>query len=160
MPFGAVETLYLGHVVSGHTIAPDQEKLKAVRDRPCTCTGVSQSSQEVPWISQLYFRRFLSGFANIAKPLDEITGKNARFPTLATSLLEQYSYKKLTRSGYLYLWPTPVGNWHPLKWTTRSPKRKPWLWFLLSEIGNCICSNTSMFSRTTKRYCIWVLNPV
>ena len=28
--FGAVETLYLGHVVSGHTIAPDQEKLKAV----------------------------------------------------------------------------------------------------------------------------------
>ena len=127
-----------------------------------------------------YFRPFLSGIANIAKPLDEITGKNARFqwnnerqvafeslksalltapvlqladvfnpfwyiPTLATSLSEQYSYKKLTRSGYP--WPTPVGNWHPLKWTTRSPKRKPWLWFLLSEIGSCICSNTSMFSR-------------
>ena len=53
-------------------------------------------------------------------------------PTLATSLLGQYSYKKLTRSGYL--WPTPVGNWHPLKWTTRSPKRKPWLWFF--ALGN------------------------
>ena len=32
--FGAVEILYLGHVISGYTIAPDQEKLKAVRDWP------------------------------------------------------------------------------------------------------------------------------
>ena len=26
-----------------------------------------------------YFRRFLSGYANIAKPLDEITGRNVQF---------------------------------------------------------------------------------
>ena len=74
--FGAVETLYLGHVVSGHTIAPDQEKMKAVRDWPVP-ESVSQVRKFLGFAN--YFRRFLSGYANIAKPVDEITGKNARF---------------------------------------------------------------------------------
>ena len=32
--FGALETLYLGHILSGNTIAPDPEKLKAVLTGP------------------------------------------------------------------------------------------------------------------------------
>ena len=74
--FGAVETLYLGHVVSGHIIAPGQEKLKAIRDWPVP-ESVSQVRKFLGFAN--YFRRSLSGYANIAKPLDEITGKNARF---------------------------------------------------------------------------------
>ena len=78
--FGAVETLYLGHVVSGHTMAPDQEKLKAVRGwRVHVPESVSQVRKFLGFANSYYFRRFLSGYANIAKPLDEITGKNARF---------------------------------------------------------------------------------
>ena len=39
--FGALETLYLGHILSGNTIAPDPEKLKAVLNWPVPST-VSQ----------------------------------------------------------------------------------------------------------------------
>lgn len=73
---GALETLYLGHIISGHTIAPDPEKLKAVHDWPVP-ESISHVRRFLGFAN--YFRRFLSGYANIAKPLDEITGKNARF---------------------------------------------------------------------------------
>ena len=48
--FGATETLYLGHVITGSTIAPDPQKLEAVKEWP-----VPKSVSDV--------RSFL-GFAN------------------------------------------------------------------------------------------------
>ena len=74
--FGAVKILYLGHVISGYTIAPDQEKLKAVRDWPIP-ESISQVREFLGFAN--YFRGFVLGYAYIAKTLDEITGKNARF---------------------------------------------------------------------------------
>ena len=74
--FGAVEILYLGHVISGHTIAPDQEKLKSVREWPIP-KSISEVRSFLGFAN--YFRRFILGYATIAKPLDEITGKNAHF---------------------------------------------------------------------------------
>ena len=50
--------------------------MKAVRDWPVP-ESVSQVRKFLGFAN--YFRRFLSGYANIAKPLDEITGEKARF---------------------------------------------------------------------------------
>ena len=74
--FGALETLYLGHILSGNTIAPDPEKLKAVLNWPVPST-VSKVRKFLGFAN--YFRLFLSAYANIAKPLDEISGRNVHF---------------------------------------------------------------------------------
>ena len=66
----------LGHIITGKTIAPDQEKLKAVRNWPVPTT-LSQVRKFLGFAN--YFRRFVSDNANIVKSFDEITGKNAHF---------------------------------------------------------------------------------
>jgi len=74
--FGSSNILFLGHELSGTTIAPDTLKLKAVHDWP-----VPNSVQDVRKFLGFanYFRRFIADYASIAKPLDEVTGRHARF---------------------------------------------------------------------------------
>ena len=73
---GALEVLYLGHIITGTTIAPDWEKLKTVRDWPVPET-VSQVRSFLGFAN--FFRRFVPHYAEIAAPLDEVTGKNVQF---------------------------------------------------------------------------------
>ena len=73
---GALEVLYLGHIITGTTIAPDREKLKTVRDWPVPET-VSQVRSFLGFAN--FFRRFVSHYAEIAAPVDEVTGKNVQF---------------------------------------------------------------------------------
>ena len=61
--FGAVEIHYLGHVISGYTTAPDQEKLKAVRDWPIP-ESISQVRNFLGFAN--YFRPFVLVYAIIA----------------------------------------------------------------------------------------------
>ena len=74
--FGATETLYLGHVITGSTIAPDPQKLEAVKEWP-----VPKSASDVrSFLGFAYFfRRFVPHYADIARHLDEVTGRNAHF---------------------------------------------------------------------------------
>ena len=67
---------YLGYKLSADGIAPDDNKLTAVRDwkRPDNVTEVRSF---VGFCG--YYRRFIKDFAGIAKPLREITKKNQRF---------------------------------------------------------------------------------
>lgn len=74
--FGATETLYLGHCISGSTIAPDPQKLLAVEGWPIP-KNVSQVRSFLGFAN--YFRRFVPHYAELAKPLDLITGKNSIF---------------------------------------------------------------------------------
>lgn len=74
--FGALEILFLGHELSGTSIAPDSLKLKAVQDWPVPMS-VTDVRRFLGFAN--YFRRFIENYASIAKPLDEVTGKNARF---------------------------------------------------------------------------------
>ena len=74
--FGATETLYLGHVVTGSTIAPDPRKLEAVKEWPVP-KSVSDVRIFLGFAS--VFRRFVPHYTNIARHLDEVTGKKAHF---------------------------------------------------------------------------------
>ena len=74
--FGATETLYLGHIITGSTIAPDPQKLEAVKEWPVP-KSVSDVRSFLGFAN--FFRRFVPHYADIARHLDEVTGRNAHF---------------------------------------------------------------------------------
>ena len=67
---------FLGHIVDGIRLRPDPEKIMVVRDwkEPNSVTGVRQFLGFTN-----YFRRFIEGYSFIARPLEELIGKNKRF---------------------------------------------------------------------------------
>ena len=74
--FGAIETLYLGHIIAGLTIAPDPKKLEAVRDWPVP-NSVSVVRSFLGLVN--YFRRFIPWYAELARHLGEIISKHTCF---------------------------------------------------------------------------------
>ena len=73
---GATETLYLGHCITGITIAPDRKKLEAVENWP-EPRNVSQVRNFLGFAN--YFRILVCQYAELAKPLDQITGRHRVF---------------------------------------------------------------------------------
>ncbi len=67
---------YLGHIISAEGVSPDKDKVKAIQemDAPETVRHV-RSFLGVAG----YYRRFISQFADLAKPLTSLTKKNAHF---------------------------------------------------------------------------------
>ena len=74
--FALESVRFLGHIVSGIDLRPDPEKIHVVRDwkEPTSVTGIRQFLGFTN-----YFRRFIEGYSFIARPLEELTGKNKRF---------------------------------------------------------------------------------
>lgn len=70
------EVKYLGHVVSPLGVAVDPEKVEAVLDWP-----VPKDKHELRSFLGLctYYRRFVHGFANIAKPLTKLTEEGRKY---------------------------------------------------------------------------------
>jgi hypothetical protein len=73
----------LGHVVSKQGIAPDPEKIAAVRDFP-ECNQGKTSNCKIKHVQSFlglcsYYRRHISGFAKIAQPLTALTKKATPF---------------------------------------------------------------------------------
>ena len=67
---------YLGHVVSRDGVSVDQLKVNKVKNWP-----VPKTSKEVQQFFGLanYYRRFVQGFANTARPLHRLIEKTAKF---------------------------------------------------------------------------------
>ena len=74
--FGASTVKFLGHVLTGETIAPDDDKLTAVKD-----WKVPRSTTDVRSFLGFanYFRRFIKEYSSISKPLERLTGKCSKF---------------------------------------------------------------------------------
>lgn len=70
------EVAFLGHVVCGEGVKCDPEKIRAVKDweTPKNLTELRSFTGLVN-----YYRRFVSGFAQIAGPLTALTSKNVPF---------------------------------------------------------------------------------
>lgn len=67
---------FLGHVVSALGVATDPQKIQAVRDWPQPAS-VTEVRSFVGLAS--YYRKFIKGFANIARPLHKLTEKGREF---------------------------------------------------------------------------------
>ena len=67
---------YLGHVISREGIATDPSKTAVICDWP-TPRNVKETRQFTGFCS--YYRRYTQGFAEIAKPLHQLTEKGRRF---------------------------------------------------------------------------------
>ena len=67
---------FLGHIVSSDGVSTDQEKVTAVREWP-TPTTATQVRAFLGLCS--YYRRFVRGFADVAKPLYKLTEKGSQF---------------------------------------------------------------------------------
>ena len=67
---------YLGHIVSGQGVSTDPEKVKAVSEwpRPTTVTHVRAFLGLTG-----YYRRFITNYADIARPLHKLTNKAITF---------------------------------------------------------------------------------
>ena len=72
----ATQVKYLGHIISEHGVEADPEKVDCVRQWP-----VPKNQTEVRSFVGLasYYRRFMKGFADIARPLHQLTEKGRRF---------------------------------------------------------------------------------
>ena len=70
------KVVYLSHVIDKDGARPDPQKVAAVREWPEPKT-VKQVRSFVGFCN--YYRRFVKDFAQIARPLHELTKKNARF---------------------------------------------------------------------------------
>eukprot|EP00878_Enallax_costatus_P001624 GHUV01001775.1.p1 GENE.GHUV01001775.1~~GHUV01001775.1.p1 ORF type:complete len:1469 (+),score=368.37 GHUV01001775.1:420-4826(+) len=65
---------FLGHIVSGEGISVDPRKVKIVQDWPVP----TDASQVMSFLGLAnFFRRFIHAYSSIAKPLHELTHKNA-----------------------------------------------------------------------------------
>ena len=67
---------FLGHIVSDMGIATDPEKIEMVKDWPAP-KNLTELRSFVELCS--YYRKFVEGFASIARPLHELTGKDKKF---------------------------------------------------------------------------------
>ena len=70
------EVEYLGHIVSSAGIRTDPKKIEAVQTWPVP-KNVTELRAFVGLCS--YYRRFIQGFADIAKPLHSLTNKGTQF---------------------------------------------------------------------------------
>ena len=70
------EVEYLGHVISSKGVQTDPRKISAVQEWP-TPTSVTEVRSFVGMAS--YYRRYVRGFAAIAKPLHQLTEKHKQF---------------------------------------------------------------------------------
>ena len=70
------EVVYLGHFIGNDGAKPDPDKVSAVKYWPVPKT-VKQIRSFVGFCN--YYRRFVRDFAQIARPLTDLTKKDARF---------------------------------------------------------------------------------
>lgn len=70
------EVHFLGHIISAGTIRPSIDKVATVRGFPAPKSA--KQVQSFPGLAG-FFRKFVAGFASIAKPLSDLLRDDTKF---------------------------------------------------------------------------------
>jgi hypothetical protein len=98
------EVRYLGHIVSPEGISTDQEKWKAVRKWP-----TPKNKHEIRSFLDLctYYRRFIPGFADIAKLLTKLTEQKQPFQWTSDVEAAFKTFKGALCTAFILSYPQP-----------------------------------------------------
>ncbi len=97
---------FLGHIVSGEGIQTDPDKIECVQNWPIPKeTGHVRAFVGLAW----YYRRFVKGFCDIAKPLQRLTEKNVDFVWDEKNQQAFDTLKKVLTEAPVLACPTPDG---------------------------------------------------
>ena len=138
--FALLVMKFLGHVLTGNSLELDPDKLKAVKEWPAP-TSLIEVRRFLGFTN--FFRRFIKYYSAIARPLEELTGKYARFTwetgqekafrelreaLLTAPVLKLADVNKPFRVmsdasdsaiGGVLLQQDEEGDWHPVAYTSR-----------------------------------------
>ena len=101
------EVKFLGHIVCGAGIRTDPAKIEAVQEWP-----VPISAKQIRSFLGLcsYYRRFIHGFADLARPLHKLTEKSTPFQWTDECQLSFQRLKAALTSAPVLAYPRPEGQ--------------------------------------------------
>lgn len=95
---------YLGHIISAEGVRADPAKVQAVKDWPAP-TNQTEVRSFVGLAS--YYRRFIKGFAELARPLHQLTEKGRRYKWSEACQLAFEHLKAKLISAPVLVYPDP-----------------------------------------------------
>ena len=101
------QVAFLGHVISLEGVSTQTEKVEAVKSWP-----IPKSKKEVRSFLGLvgYYRRFIKGFANIARPLTKLTGLHEKFKWTDDCQAAFEQLKSSLMTAPILGYPRPIGQ--------------------------------------------------
>ena len=109
--FAQAQLLVLGHIVSRWGVAPDPDKVRAVRDfpPPNSTDAISKQLKHVQSFVGLcsYYRRFIAEFSQKAKPLTDLNKKTVPFTWGPEQQLSFETLKRELADATLLSYPDP-----------------------------------------------------
>jgi hypothetical protein len=117
----------LGHIVDRHGVSSDPEKIRAVRDflrPPLEGSNAKRFKALRAFLGFLsYYRRFVNGFAMLAKPLHDLVG--AKGPMQWVEVAER-SFQALKRALEEATWLAHPDNSKPFQIHPRRLRLRDW----------------------------------
>ena len=141
--------LYLGHIVSAQGIATDPEKVRAVKEWP-TPTTVKEVQSFLGLAS--YYRRFIAGFSNIARPLHRLTEKGQPFVWSEACDTAFIELKERLQEAPILAYPIP-----DLDYILDTDASNEGIGAVLSQVidgeERVICYASRVLNKAEKNYC-------
>ena len=148
--FFQAEVNFLGHIVSKEGVATDPSKIKSIIDWP-----QPKNVKEVRMFSGLcaYYRRYVEGFAKIARPLHKLTEKDCPFQWTDECQAAFDELKRRLTSSPILSYPIPG-----LEYVFDSDASSEALGSVLSQVQDgherVICYYSWSFTRQKGNYCV------
>ena len=144
------KVLYLGHIVSEQGVTPDPEKSKVVTEWPTpTCLVELQGFLGLA----NYYRHFIHGYAEVAKPLHELSRKGSDFNWTSDCMSAFSALKTKLTSAPILAYPDSS---KPFILDTDASNHS--LGAVLSQIQDgkerVVCFDSRLLSKEERNYCV------
>ena len=149
---GMTKVPYLGHVFSATGMAPDQEKVRAIRQWP-----VPTDATEVRRFLGLasYYRRYIHQFSHIAAPLHSLTQKHTEFVWTSECQTAFITLKEKLMQAPILVYPRFDSN-APL-FVLQTDASSVGVGAVLEQGGKVVASASRALTKAERQYSVRVL---